>query len=233
MNEVAQPLVRAQGLALVVCLLACNANDSGKSDVDANASLACPSRSGYFPCGSDICSRAIQVCYQDQESISECIWVGATAAVSDVDMVVPFPPECASCPTCGCLRASSLSVATCTDDGAGGLTFSLYSGALGDPCRSDANCVSSLCQNGFCTCLTAGNPEVPLGACCSGYVVLGVCQGTVHHPCEVGSGDCYGGTCASDAGQYGLCACVGIPGFCYADSDCCAGATQCVSDACQ
>ena len=222
--------IRALGIALAICLLACN----GKKDTP-DGSLACPSRSGYFPCGGDICSRAIQVCNAANDLDGpQCVWVGDTALLGG-NSLVAFPPECASCPTCGCLKASPLALVTCTDDGAGGLTFSLSNGYDGDPCKADTDCASSLCQNGSCTCLLAGMPASSAEGitCCSDRVQNDVCGAAVGHGCKVGSGDCYGGTCASDAGPYGFCTCVGAPGACFEDSDCCGGATQCVSDQCQ
>jgi hypothetical protein len=177
------------------------------------ASVACSSRSGAFSCGPGVCSRAIQAC-----SAGLCEWYGDIGA------------SCGACPTCACLRASSLNVSTCDDDGHGGITFALYAGVEGDPCKSDANCANAACTNGVCHCLPAGSslPASGTNGCCSGWEQAGTCTAQAGSPCTTRVPDCNGGTCAA-----GSCTCVGPGGYCNLDTDCCAGTTHCVQGQCQ
>jgi hypothetical protein len=70
--------------------------------------------------------------------------------------------------------------------------------------------------------------------CCESALYTNVCPALAGGPCLVRASDCYGGTCAADSGAFsGTCTCVGPKGDCTLDSDCCAGATRCVANACQ
>jgi len=185
--------------------------DAG-SGVDGQA-VACATRSGYFACGPGVCSRAIQACTQ-----GSCEWYG------DIE------PSCGRCPTCACLRASPMNISTCDDDGAGGITFALYTGAEGDPCKSDTDCSNAECMNGVCHCLPAGAslPDSGTFACCSAWEQAGACTAQAGSACTTRVPDCNGGTCSG-----GTCTCVGSGGYCNVDADCCAGTTQCVQEQCQ
>jgi hypothetical protein len=182
----------------------------GPNDVDATV---CTSRSGYFFCADNVCSRAIQAC-----SEGECSDYGAIA------------PMCGECPTCDCLN-NLLNLASCTDDGAGGLTFTLLPpGGYGARCKQDTDCQAGLCENGACVCKPAGAMATSrngLNDCC-GWYLLGTCVASAGSSCAPNVPDCYGGPCTN-----GQCACVGPAGYCNADTDCCAGATRCVQEQCQ
>jgi hypothetical protein len=183
---------------------------------DVPQSYVCSSRSGYFPCGQNLCSRAVQACYD-----GGCEWYGA------------FAPACGSCPSCACIQSqTTLNLASCDDDGAGGITFAVRPpGGDGDPCKVDGDCQYGLCQNGACECQPAGaSAQFRDGQsdCCSGWYLGGTCGAQPGSPCITRVTDCFGGTCLS-----GTCACVGPGGGCSADTDCCAGATRCVQLQCQ
>ena len=210
-------LLLAATLAVVGCSASdpSNAAEGGPSD-DASsgvdAAIACPSRSGYFACGTDLCSRGIQAC-----ATGLCEWYGE------------IEPSCGPCLTCDCLRASPMDLSMCTDDGAGGITFALWAGVEGDPCKADENCANAACLNGFCHCMPAGasQPGVANG-CCSGWEQEGVCTAQAGSGCTTRVPDCNGGTCTA-----GTCTCVGSGGYCNFDTDCCAGTTRCVQGMCQ
>jgi hypothetical protein len=88
-------------------LAAAHGGGCGSSGDGVPAGVECPSRSGYFACGAEACSRSLHACFQ-----GACEWTGSLA------------PDCAPCPTCQCLKASSwLTVTDCRDDGAGGITI--------------------------------------------------------------------------------------------------------------
>lgn len=212
--------VLASTLALGACAVtsassgersAPDAGDVGGDD--AGALTACPARSGDFVCGAGACSRGIQACIGGL-----CEWYGELGA------------PCGACPTCDCLRASSLNVSSCHDDGHGGITYAIYAGVEGDPCKSDANCANAVCQGGACHCLPAGAslPSNGTNACCSGWAQAGVCTAQPGSPCTTRAPDCNGGTCNAST-----CSCVGAGGYCNVDTDCCAGATHCAQGQCQ
>jgi hypothetical protein len=208
--------------ALAFCVLTALSGCSGKGE--KNPPFTCAPRSGYFDCAGNVCARAIQACHAE---VAACEWYGGPA----------IPAECATCPTCACLTASALNVSTCTEDDAGGLTYTLYPGAPGDPCKMGSDCHSTLCQDGQCTCWPAGT-TLPSGVsgwdqCCSGQLGVTTCAAAAQTTCQVGVADCYGGTCTSDGGAFGLCTCVGPTGGCVYDSDCCAGASHCVEYGCE
>jgi hypothetical protein len=177
----------------------------------------CSSRSGYFACGGNVCSRALQAC----EDGGVCEWYGAIALA------------CGACPTCACLSdESTLNIDVCRDDGAGGITFALRApGGDGDPCRQDGDCQYGLCQNRVCECQPSGaSAQYRNGQsdCCSGWDLDGTCAAQAGSPCITRVADCHGGTCSN-----GVCACVGPGGYCNDDGGCCAGATRCVQEQCQ
>jgi hypothetical protein len=188
------------------------AGDGGSADGGSDAA-ACPAPSGYFACGDNVCSRAIQACED-----GGCEWYGGIA------------PACGACPTCACLNAeTTFEIATCQDDGAGGITFTRrMPGRDGAACKQDTDCQFGLCQNGACECKPAGASHVAQNECCSGWYNAGTCAAQAGSPCITRVSDCYGGTCTD-----GACACVGPGGYCYEDSTCCAGATRCVAEQCQ
>jgi len=189
--------------------------ESGTTVTEAGDVSACASRSGYFSCGGNVCSRAIQACDQ-----GTCEWFGGIA------------PQCGPCPTCDCLRTqSTLNVSVCDDDGAGGIRFSLYAGAEGDPCKSATDCMNALCVGGVCQCQPAGAASMDTAGttgCCSGWEGGGTCDAQAGSACTTRVQDCFGGTCSG-----GTCTCVGVGGYCNADSGCCAGTSRCVQGACQ
>jgi hypothetical protein len=102
----------------------------------------------------------------------------------------------------------------------------------GAPCTTDADCRNGACTGGSCHCLPAGSTpltDVENPGCCSRGVFMTFCSAQKGSSCTVTTTpDCFGGTCAG-----GVCACVGRMGLCEADSDCCAGATACISGFCQ
>jgi hypothetical protein len=190
--------------------------EAGPPPSDADSGAACPTRSGYFRCGANVCGRAVQACND-----GACEWYGAIA------------PSCGACPTCACLNAETLlNIGTCQDDGAGGVSFTLRGpGGDGDPCKQDSDCFDALCQSGACECKPAGATAQSRSGrsdCCSGWEVGGACAAQASSPCITRLPDCYGGTCTS-----GTCACVGPGGYCNADRDCCASATRCVQGQCR
>jgi hypothetical protein len=214
----------AAALALVACGGGVSVDPAGTAPSEAGSGPpaqdedagACPARSGYFACGSNVCSRAIQAC--DDGSC---------------DSFASIAPACGACPTCDCLTAqSTLDIQSCQDDGAGGLTFTLYQPAVeGDPCKQDSDCYDSLCENGVCECRPAGATAAYRNGqsdCCSGWYLGGTCGAQAGSPCTTHAADCYGGTCSN-----GTCVCVGPGGYCNDDSGCCAGATTCVQDQCR
>jgi hypothetical protein len=176
---------------------------------------ACGSRSGYFLCEGNACSRSIQACDQ-----GACEWYGN------------FAPQCGDCPTCACLRdTSTLNISTCEDDGAGGITFDLYAGNEGDPCKSASDCIDALCTDGVCRCQPAGAASMDVdgvSGCCSAWEGGGTCDAQAGSTCTTRVQDCFGGPCVS-----GMCTCVGLGGYCNDDSGCCAGTSKCVQGACQ
>ena len=218
------PILLRAALAASLALAGCSMN-AGSAALDGGAAgdpagnagnasvVACATRSGTFGCGAGVCSRAIQAC-----TAGLCEWYG------DVD------PSCGPCPTCACLRGSAINVSTCEDDGRGGITYAVYAGVEGDPCRSDANCTNGACLGGACHCLPAGAtlPSSAPDACCSGWAQAGVCTAQPGSPCTTRVSDCNGGTCTG-----GVCSCVGPGGYCNLDTDCCDGTTRCLAGQCQ
>jgi hypothetical protein len=130
---------RAQWLALgsTMALLGCSggtassgSGDAGGRDL-AHASeaggddvAACPTRSGYFTCGGNVCDRSIQVCV---ERSSLCVSVDALGPIA-----TGSPVQCGACPTCECLQPSILSSCQCQQDDAGTISISC-GGCYGAP----------------------------------------------------------------------------------------------------
>lgn len=81
---------------------------------DGGPIVACSSRSGYFPCGTDAyCDRSIQACGDDGCESYELLSEQFVA-----------PPACGACPTCACLNIPPSSGPdvqgfTCSEDDAG------------------------------------------------------------------------------------------------------------------
>jgi hypothetical protein len=106
--------------------------DSGYVDVDAGfvpivdaglveaSGVACPSRSGYFACGSGVCDRSFQACVGGDQ----CTWYQGIVNYYGVQ-------ECGPCPTCECL-APPTTPCDCTEDDAGTITISC-GGCYGAP----------------------------------------------------------------------------------------------------
>jgi hypothetical protein len=184
---------------------------------DASSGAFCPSRSGYFACENNVCSRAVQAC-----------------TAGTCEGYAQLAPACGPCPTCACLTASANTVlASCTDDGAGGVTFTVRPpGPDGSSCRTDSDCWQGLCQNEVCLCTPAGsvpNSVNAVDSCCSKDYSFGKCAAQAGvSECTTRVQDCFGGECVG-----GICACVGAGGDCLKDADCCAGATKCVNNTCQ
>jgi hypothetical protein len=211
-----------RSLALSFVALASLFTTFGACSTKSSGDDVCPSRSGYFRCGGDICSRAIQACANGEN----CIWY------ADTSQSFSIPPECSSCPTCACLKSSSLSLSSCSDDGAGGITYSVYPGNIGDPCKAASDCLTSVCTNGVCSCLPTGSSCTRGASSCCGVGCEGTCIAYPGDPCLVGANDCYGGTCASEGGAWGNCTCFGPGAWCNVDGDCCGPTAQCVSGRC-
>jgi hypothetical protein len=196
---------------------AADAADASPPADGIDAAVACASRDGYFACGANICSRAIQTCSEGQ-----CFAYEWTTTA------------CGACPTCACLEAkSTMILASCVDDGAGGITLAVRPpGKDGDPCKVVQDCAVGFCVSGVCTCTPAGavanNGPNGTDDCCSGWWLGGTCEALAGSGCTTRVPDCYGGSCAG-----GKCVCVGSGGYCNADAGCCAGATKCVSERCQ
>jgi hypothetical protein len=94
------------------------------SPIDASieaGSVACPTRSGYFQCGSNVCDRSIQAC----ESGS-CIWYGELASYWSPQVDAQ---ACGACPTCACVP----SYFPCSEDDAGTLVISSAQTCYGAP----------------------------------------------------------------------------------------------------
>jgi hypothetical protein len=86
----------------------------------AAADVVCPSKSGLFACGSDVCDRAIQACDQ-----GACQWYGS---LSD-------SASCGACPSCDCILASFAGSCRCREDDAGSIAISCGSCYGAPPAR--------------------------------------------------------------------------------------------------
>jgi hypothetical protein len=111
-------LALGSALSVMGCRAATSPEGTGESasrspapEADAGI-VPCSSRSGYFTCGTNgYCDRSTQAC-----EVSACLTYELTS--------------CGPCPTCECLSAAYPgSVATCTDDGDGGITIVWSQGA--------------------------------------------------------------------------------------------------------
>ncbi|HEY8039333.1 MAG TPA: hypothetical protein VIF15_06040 [Polyangiaceae bacterium] len=97
--------------------------DTGSSvvaDAADDGGFACPTRSGYFQCGGNVCDRSIQACYS-----GGCQWYGNLYEMPDA-------ASCGACPTCQCLKGALYPNCSCQEDDAGTLTISC-GGCYGSP----------------------------------------------------------------------------------------------------
>jgi hypothetical protein len=88
------------------------------------ASVSCPTRSGYFDCSANVCDRSIQACYD-----GECLWYGA---LPEYTGTIPDAASCGSCPTCACLKGTLYPNCNCAEDGEGTIAISC-AGCYGSP----------------------------------------------------------------------------------------------------
>ncbi len=89
---------------------------NGRVATPAPASDVSDSRGGYFSCGGNVCSRAVQVCMGGSEGEK----AGACLVYSDLQ--ASTGASCGPCPTCACLLAGP-TIRTCADDDDGGTTL--------------------------------------------------------------------------------------------------------------
>ena len=132
----ASRMSRGQWLALgsTMALLGCSGASGSTSPGDGGAGSAqeragdaavCPTRSGYFTCGGNVCDRSVQVCV---ERSSLCV---PTDALGPFERAAP-PVQCGACPTCDCLQPALISSCHCQEDDAGTIRISC-AGCYGAP----------------------------------------------------------------------------------------------------
>jgi len=90
---------------------------------EAGPVVGCASRTGYYECGSNICDRSIQACFQ-----GACEWYGALPETLSVDAAA----ACGPCPSCECLQPTLYPSCQCTEDAEGTLVISC-AGCYGAP----------------------------------------------------------------------------------------------------
>ena len=115
----------ALGSALSLSAAGCSATPPEASPVsrsvgeDGGPIVACSSRSGYFPCGTDeYCDRSVQACVNERCQAYQ-------GALVTEEVVGPSP--CGACPTCACLQPPF--DCTCSEDGAGTISVVCSFGA--------------------------------------------------------------------------------------------------------
>ena len=52
----------------------------------------------------------------------------------------------------------------------------------GSQCRSNKQCCTFVCSNGYCDCLPTGSPCGSSQMCCSGLCLFGICRNKLRFP---------------------------------------------------
>jgi hypothetical protein len=194
------------------------------------------------PCIDGVCSSTGSSCGCDGDCSPGASCVAGTCTKL-LGTACSMPDECSSgtCGTdgrCTCAEAHDpfigppcRSIADCCN---GSCTAGqCVRAGEGGPCTTEADCARGACVTGTCQCLPAGSAalaDVFNPGCCSGAegasasadggLICTAAAGT--SSCSPTVPDCFGGSCV---GQ--ICVCVGVGGYCHADSDCCGSATHC------
>lgn len=184
--------------------------NSCSSDADCGELAACFAGACLIPPGA--------LCAADAEcSSGQCT---GTCALGTTTSAGGGPP---------CRSVADCSNGNCTDS-------HCLRGREGALCQSELDCANGACMAGTCHCLPPGAPaltDVENNGCCSDDVFGQECVTGSKTVCLTDA-DCLGGPCASSPSCAGkCCSCTGAGGECSTDSDCCAGATRCVSSFCQ
>jgi hypothetical protein len=133
LREVVVGGTHALALGSAMVLLGCSgavastpAGEGGEpGQPGVESAVACPSRSGYFTCGSNVCDRSVQAC---DERSGTCL---SYDALPPSDLVSPGG-ACGRCPTCACLAPELASNCHCQEDDAGAVSISC-GGCYGAP----------------------------------------------------------------------------------------------------
>ncbi|HLK92040.1 MAG TPA: hypothetical protein VKZ18_19265 [Polyangia bacterium] len=228
--------------------------EEGRCEGAANACCTGPIDCYNGECLDGVCSSILLPCGCD----SDCTFGAVCGGTQGTCIKFPGAPcvleeECSACYSGGSCDSTS----ACAPNGVCGCAEPQPN--FGPPCRSNADCCNGACISGQCLLAGEGGPCTTEADCANGQCMSGVCRclpaGTpitgyaVHccdlsdtartlapNTCGTGAGDvcsptlpdCYGGPCVG-----GRCSCVGVGGGCWADTDCCASATHCVTNTCQ